>query len=70
MIRLSYKKRRILALIVLLVGLPIYIVTAVTVLNWLGRIPIYFELIIYVTLGILWALPLKFIFIGIGKKEY
>ncbi len=69
MINLTYKKRRIFALIILLVGLPLYVVCAVTILNWLGRTSIYIELIIYVALGVLWALPLKFIFIGIGQKE-
>ena len=70
MIRLSYKKRRFLALIVLLIGLPLYIVLAVTILNWIGRTSVYFELIIYIVLGVLWALPLKFIFVGVGQKEH
>jgi hypothetical protein len=69
LIKLSYRIRRILALLVLILGLPIYVVLAVTILDWLDRTSLIVELIIYVLLGILWALPLKFIFIGIGQKE-
>jgi len=38
-------------------------------INFLDRPSIAIELLIYVIAGILWALPFKFIFIGIGKKE-
>jgi hypothetical protein len=69
LIKLSYRIRRILALLVLILGLPIYVVLAVTILDWLDRTSLIVELIIYVLLGILWALPLKFIFIGVGQKE-
>jgi hypothetical protein len=66
---LSYKTRRRLSLVILLVLLPAYIVTAVTVLNWLGRPPFLVELLVYVALGIVWALPLKAIFKGIGQAD-
>ena len=66
---LSYKRRRLLALLVLVVGLPAYIVLAVSVLNWIGRPPFWVELGVYVLLGVLWALPLKFLFKGIGKAD-
>jgi len=66
---LSYKARRRWSLVVLLVGLPVYIVTAITVLNWFGRPPIAVEFLIYLVLGVLWALPFRFIFRGIGRED-
>lgn len=66
---LSYKARRRWSLVLLLVGLPAYIVAVVTVVNWLDRPPIWLELIVYVVLGILWALPFKFVFRGVGKAD-
>ncbi|MGR3616337.1 MAG: DUF2842 domain-containing protein [Paracoccaceae bacterium] len=66
---LSYKARRRLSLLLLLVGLPLYIVVAVTVVNWLGRPPILVELLVYIVLGFLWAAPFKFVFRGVGKED-
>lgn len=69
----SYKTRRRLSLLILLVGLPLYIVVAVSVVNWLdaryGRQPIWIEVLIYVALGFLWALPFRFVFKGVGKAD-
>ena len=66
---LSYKSRRRWSLIILVVGLPIYIVAAVTVVNLLGRPNILVELLVYVVLGIAWILPFKPVFQGIGKAD-
>jgi len=66
---LSYKSRRRLALLILVLGLPGYIVVAVTVMNWLERPSIWIELAVYVGLGVLWALPLKAVFKGIGQAD-
>ena len=66
---LSYKSRRRWSLVILLIGLPIYIVAAVTVVNWLDRPSIVVELLVYVVLGFLWMLPFKFVFIGVGKED-
>ncbi|QDY69588.1 DUF2842 domain-containing protein [Qingshengfaniella alkalisoli] len=66
---LSYRSRKRWSLIILLVGLPLYIVAAVTVMNWLGRPPFIVELAVYVGLGFLWALPFKFVFRGVGKAD-
>ncbi len=66
---LSYKTRRRLSLVVLLVWLPIYILIAMMVLSSLPRMHIILELIIYVFAGLLWALPFKFIFKGVGKAD-
>ena len=66
---LSYKARRRWSLVILLVGLPTYVVTAVTVSNLLGRPPLLIELGIYLGLGVIWALPFKYIFKGIGQAD-
>lgn len=67
--RFSYKARRRLSLLILLVGLPVYIICAVTILNWLERPSIWVELLVYIVLGVVWALPFKFIFKGIGQAD-
>ncbi|MEM1006686.1 MAG: DUF2842 domain-containing protein [Pseudomonadota bacterium] len=66
---LSYKARRRWSLIILLVGLPVYIVAVVRIVNLFDRPPLWLELIIYVALGIVWALPFKFVFRGVGKED-
>ena len=66
---LSYKARRRWSLVILLVGLPVYIVAAVAVSNLLDRPPMLVELAIYIGLGVVWALPFKYIFKGIGQAD-
>ena len=66
---LSWKARRRLSLLILLVGLPVYVVVAISVVNWFERPPIWLEFFIYVALGIVWALPFKAIFKGVGKAD-
>lgn len=66
---LSYKARRRWALIILLIGLPLYIVAAVTVVDLFERPPFWAELLIYVGLGIVWALPLRAVFRGVGQAD-
>ncbi|MBA3909330.1 MAG: DUF2842 domain-containing protein [Rhodobacter sp.] len=66
---LGYKARRRLALVILLVGMPLYVVAAVTVVGWLERPSILVELFVYVALGFLWALPFRFVFRGIGQAD-
>ena len=66
---LSYKARRRLSLLILLVGLPLYIVAAVTVISLFDQPPFLVELLIYVVLGIVWALPFKAVFKGVGKAD-
>ena len=66
---LSYKARRRWSLVILLIGLPLYIVVAVTIVNWFDRPHILLELAIYVGLGILWALPFRAVFKGVGKPD-
>ncbi len=66
---LSYKARRRWALFILVIALPAYIVVAVTVMNQLDRPPFWVELAVYVGLGILWAIPLRRVFLGIGQAD-
>ncbi len=66
---LSYKSRRRWSLIILVIGLPIYIIVAVTLVSNLERPNILTELLIYIGLGFLWALPFRFVFRGVGKAD-
>ena len=66
---LSYKAKRRWSLVILLIALPSYIVAAVSVMNWLDRPPFRVELGVYVGLGILWALPFRAVFRGIGRAD-
>ena len=66
---LSYRARRRWSLVILLVGLPAYVVAAATLVGLFERPPIWAELGIYVGLGLLWALPFRAVFRGIGKPE-
>ena len=63
----SHKTKKRLALLILIVGLPVYIVVASSLVTWLGRPPILVELLIYIVLGIVWALPFKWVFLGVGQ---
>ncbi len=66
---LSYKARRRWSLVLLLIGMPLYIVVAVTVMTMLDRPHILVELAIYIVLGVLWILPFKFVFKGVGQAD-
>ncbi|KRW94916.1 DUF2842 domain-containing protein [Paracoccus sp. PXZ] len=70
---MDLKTRKRWSLVILLIGLPLYIVVAVSLVNWMdrtwGRQPILIELAVYAALGILWALPFRKVFTGIGKGE-
>jgi hypothetical protein len=66
---LSYKARRRWSLVILLIGLPLYIVVAVTLVDLLDRPPVWLELVIYVGLGFLWMLPFRFVFLGVGQSD-
>ncbi|MDK2775715.1 MAG: DUF2842 domain-containing protein [Tabrizicola sp.] len=66
---LSYKARRRWALVILLIGLPLYVVAAVNLIDLFGRPSILVELAVYVGLGFLWALPFRFVFRGIGQED-
>ena len=70
---IPYKTRRRLALFVLVVGLPAYIVAAVSAVAWAearwGVLPWWGSVLVYLGLGFLWIAPMKPIFIGVGKPD-
>ncbi|MBD3662375.1 DUF2842 domain-containing protein [Sulfitobacter aestuariivivens] len=66
---LSYKARRRWALVILLVGLPLYIILAVNLVALIDRPSILVELAIYIGLGIVWAIPFKAVFKGVGQAD-
>ena len=66
---LSYKARRRWSLVVLIFGLPVYIIMAIAIIALFDRPPVWLELIIYVALGVVWAFPLKAVFKGIGQAD-
>ena len=67
--KLSWAARRRLSLVLLLVGLPLYVVAAVTIMNRLDRPGLLVELLVYVGLGVVWALPFRFVFLGVGRPD-
>jgi len=66
---LSYKARRRVALLVLVVGLPVYIALCLKLVSLFERPSMWVELAIYVGMGVLWAIPLKSVFMGIGQPD-
>ena len=66
---IGYKNRRRISLLLLLVGLPMYIILAVNLVSLFERPSILVEFVIYLGLGIIWAFPFKFIFKGIGQAD-
>lgn len=66
---MSLKTRKLLCLLVLLVGLPIYIVASIWVISLFERPSFLVEILVYVVLGILWALPFRSLFRGVARAD-
>jgi ABC-type antimicrobial peptide transport system permease subunit len=66
---LSYRARKRLSILALVVGMPLYVVAAVTVVGWFDRPPFWLEILVYVGLGFLWILPLKRLFLGVAQPD-
>lgn len=70
---LGHRTRKRLSLLILLVGMPAYVVAAVTLTDWMrghwGRLPILAEVAVYLVLGFLWALPFRRVFRGVGQPD-
>lgn len=70
---MKLRARKRWSLVILLLGLPLWVVVAVTLMNWLdarfGRQPLAVELLVYVGLGLLWALPFRRVFLGVGQRD-
>lgn len=67
--RMSRRTRKVLALIVLVIGLPGYVIVAATVVGMFERPSFALELAVYVGLGVIWVLPLRRIFLGLGRPD-
>ena len=66
---MTYKGRKRLSLLILVVGVPAYVMLAVTVMSTAPRFPLVIEFFLYVALGIGWVFPLKWVFKGIGQPD-
>ncbi len=66
---LSHKSRRRWSLVLLLLGLPLHIFLAMTVVGWFDRPGFLVELAIYIGLGVFWVVPFRFVFRGIGQPD-
>ena len=64
-----YKLKRLFALIVLLLWLPLYIVLVLNFLALFERQNLFVELLIYFIVGMFWAWPFKALFKGIGQPS-
>ncbi len=60
--------RKKIAYLILFIFLPIYIIIAVSIINYIGRLNIWVEFITYVLLGVLWIFPFKFVFKGLASR--
>jgi hypothetical protein len=66
---LSYKARRRWSLFIVFVGLPVYVVIVANLMTFIGRLPLALELLAYIVLGVVWVLPFKFVFLGVGQAD-
>ena len=64
---LSHRARKRLAILLLVVWLPLYVVAALWLVSLFDRPHMLVELGVYVGLGLVWALPFKPVFRGIGR---
>ena len=65
----SHRLKRLFALLVLLLWLPLYIVLVLNVLTLFERPDLLIELLVYVLAGVFWAWPFKGLFKGIGQPN-
>jgi hypothetical protein len=66
---MTYAARRRLSLLLLLVWLPLYVVFAVWAVDQFERLPRAVEFVLYVALGVAWALPFRAVFRGVGRAD-
>lgn len=66
---MTYRWRKRLSAVVLVFGLPLYVMAAVCLVDQFERPSILVEFGVYVALGVVWAFPLKWLFKGIGKPD-
>ena len=66
---MSYKLKRRLSVFILIVGLPLYVILIVNLISSFDRPNFLVELLVYLLSGIVWALPLRSVFRGVGQAE-
>lgn len=66
---MSYRARKFACAVFLMIGLPLYVVAATTLVGLFERPSFLTELVVYVGLGIVWALPLRGLFRGIARPD-
>lgn len=66
---LGYKARRRWSLVILVIGLPAWIALAWWLTSLLPPLPAVVELVIFLALGVVWALPFRAVFRGVGKDD-
>ncbi|MEM9784281.1 MAG: DUF2842 domain-containing protein [Pseudomonadota bacterium] len=64
---MQHKTKKRLSLLILVVGIPLYIFAAVSLIALFERPNLWVELAIYIGLGFLWALPFRSVFRGVGQ---
>ncbi len=66
---LRHRTRKRLSLLILVLGLPLYIAAAVWLVSLFERPPLWLEFLVYVALGVVWALPFRAVFRGVGRPD-
>ncbi|CTQ31653.1 DUF2842 domain-containing protein [Jannaschia rubra] len=70
---LRHKTRKRLSLLILVVGLPLYIVLVGGIMGLVydrfGQPPLLIELLIYIVLGVVAFFPLKPVFLGTSRED-
>ena len=66
---MTYRTRKRLALLVLVVGLPLWLALSAVVVSAFDRPHWAVELAVYTVLGIAWALPFRALFRGLGRED-
>ncbi len=66
---LSHTAKKRWSLVILLVGMPVYVILAVSIMSVLDRPPLWVEFLIYAALGVLWAVPFRAVFRGVGQED-
>lgn len=70
---MDLKTRKRLSILILVIGLPAYLIAAWWLLNWIddrfGRMPLWLELPVYIVLAVAWVIPFKRVFSGVGQGE-
>ena len=67
--QMSYKARKRWALVVLLVGMPAYVILVINLMASIERLPFWAEVAAYLFLGIAWIFPFKRVFLGVGQPD-